>query len=454
MRLIDASRITTGLSALRQERGQVLILFVGIISVVFAIGAITVDVGYMYSERRGIARASDLSALAGVRELPESRTNAVAAVLEWARRNGYDDGVDGVEVQVRFFCGNSLRTTPDGLCSNPARPLLSNCELERGCDALEVKIRKPMQHLFSGIFGVSGTHAGFASLANVKFNVTPLDAAILLDATGSMRPEFNEGIDAMKEAQIAANNFADILLSATDALSQVGYVPLRDCFSPPRAALPPELGEPCVPASQIVDFIEDPAPLHAAINATVAGGGTNICLPFAKALEMFNGPNAQTEGNVRKRILLLSDGDNEYSGPRAFGNGQPPLECRPRDPDAHEPTGGACESSSRPAEGDLDDATFELARRIEQSLDLEIYVVGLGVCGAPNGDVRSDAYCNGIGNGGDSVADRRLLRCIASSAEGTNDHYFEVASASELPPIFQKIAFEIVDRGLAAEPGP
>jgi hypothetical protein len=61
--------------------------------------------------------------------------------------------------------------------------------------------------------------------------------------------------------------------------------------------------------------------------------------------------------------------------------------------------------------------------------------------------------CSGIGGTGssnpDGVADHRLLKCIASSAPGTNDHYYETATASELPEIFtsiaQSIAFRLIE---------
>jgi hypothetical protein len=410
-----------------------------------------VDAGYFFSERRGVARASDLAALAGVQELPESRTRATAAILEWARRNGYEHGVDGVTVEVRFFCGNSLSRPPEGICENTSRPLLSNCTLEEGCDALEVTIRKPMQHMFSRIFGVSDVHAGFASLANVKFNVTPIDAALLLDGTASMREVFPDGSRAIDEARIAAHNFTDILLDASDAVSSVAFIPYRDCVSPPRD-LPPGLGIDCVHASEIIDFTEDADALHDAIEATQAGGATNICMPFLRALEMFEDAPG---GSGKRFVVLLSDGDNEYTFNRAYGEGEPPSACRPDDPEAYEGTDGICQSAANPGERDLDQALFDVAREVEEELDAEVYVVGLSVCGNPSDDTRSDGYCAGVGNGdGDNVADRRLLRCIASSSAGTNDHYFEIAAASELPPIFQKIAYEIVGRGLAEQPPP
>jgi hypothetical protein len=48
----------------------------------------------------------------------------------------------------------------------------------------------------------------------------------------------------------------------------------------------------------------------------------------------------------------------------------------------------------------------------------------------------------------DDTANRNLLKCLASSKPGTNDHYFEVPHASDLPGIFQVIAWKIAGRAL------
>lgn len=87
--------------------------------------------------------------------------------------------------------------------------------------------------------------------------------------------------------------------------------------------------------------------------------------------------------------------------------------------------------------------TYNMAQGMKAA-DIEIYVVGFGVCGT-----NSSATCNPgiVGTPlSDSVSDRNLLKCIASSRAGTNDHYFEAASSSELDAIFRKIASAIVTR--------
>jgi hypothetical protein len=89
-----------------------------------------------------------------------------------------------------------------------------------------------------------------------------------------------------------------------------------------------------------------------------------------------------------------------------------------------------------------------------KALGAEIYVVGFGVCGSEDNTKPKTAagaltpnYCGIIGNNNpDTVADQRLLKCIASSSNGTNDHYFRANSATDLPGIFSAIAQQIAFR--------
>ena len=80
---------------------------------------------------------------------------------------------------------------------------------------------------------------------------------------------------------------------------------------------------------------------------------------------------------------------------------------------------------------------------------MEIYVVGFGVCGNEDNAIPGSSYCSSanIGNSSpDTVADQRLLKCIASSSAGTNDHYFRANTATDLPGIFSTIAQTIAFR--------
>jgi hypothetical protein len=473
----------------RGERGQFLILFAGMFFVIAIAGAIAVDVTYWLSERRGIARATDLAALAASQDLPRSRTDALATAHDFARRNGYEQGEEGVEIDVIFYCGNSIPHPPPGVCKNTAAPRLSICTAEVGCDALQVKIHRPARSFFSSIFGIETVETGFASLANVKFNVKPIDVALLVDATSSMgrnsgglcnSGESNPGCP-IREARDAANRFVDILLDDPATLAQVGYVPYRGCFNPPRNSWPGGDPNPCIRDTQVngvanvLPLTDQTNLLRTEINQTRAnesGSGTNTCWPLRRARTILG-----ASGNASKAeqfVVLLADGNNVYNS-GVFQNSppSPPSDCRPPDPGDDDANISAACNQTYQREAALDVQTWQ--RTLELEADgIEVYVVGFNVCGpdqpcaGPDTDMgacpaTAQSTCDEqIGlvstssstssSRHDNAADRRLLKCIASSRDGTNSHYFEVSSASQLPGIFQAVAFEIASRGLAEGP--
>lgn len=458
-------------------------MFAGMFVVIVAAGAISVDVGFWFSERRGISRATDLSALAATQDLPTSRSAAEAIAFDFARRNGYEDGFDGVEIEVTFFCGNSIPNPPPGICQNPLAPFLSICTSEVGCDALEVKIRKPARSFFAGILGFDAVDTGYASLANVKFNLKPIDVALLVDATSSMginsgglcnSGETNNGCP-IKEARDAANRFVDILLDGTSNLTQVGYVPYRGCFNPPRNSWPSGTN-PCVRdtvvtgISNVTPLAVDANLLHTEINQTranLSGSGTNTCWPLRRARAIL--ANSAQLASASQFVVLLADGNNVYNSDVFQSSpASPPTSpgsCRPSSATSNDSDLSANCNDTFTREASLDDLAWDRAQDVEAD-GVEIYVVGFNVCGTdqpcrgPDTVMSqcppvSPSTCNsqiGLSGGSssrhDNQADRRLLKCMASSQDGTNSHYFEVSSASQLPSIFQIVAFEIASRGL------
>jgi hypothetical protein len=476
----------------RGERGQLLILFAGMFVMIAVAGVIAVDIGFWLSERRGIARASDLAALAASQDLPSSRAAARATALDFARRNGYEHGQQGVEIEITFFCGNSIPNPPPGICRNTAAPFLSICTVEVGCDALEVKIHKPGRSFFSSIFSIDHVNAGYASLANVKFNLKPIDVALLVDATSSMginvSPQsqcyngstYNENKSGcpIKEARDAANRFTDILLDGTSNLTQVGYVPYRGCFNPPKSTW--SGNNPCIRDSvvsgvaNVTALTTDNNLLSTEINQTSAnlsGSGTNTCWPLRRARTILS--NSTNLGSAEQFVVLLADGNNVYNS-EVFQSSpasppSSPNSCRPSSATSDDSDLSADCNDTFTREASLDDLTWDRAKDLESD-GVEIYVVGFNVCGTDQpcrGPETNMSQCpavspstceSQIGLSGssssrhDNQADRRLLKCLASSQDGTNSHYWEVSSASQLPSIFQIVAFEIASRGLTEGP--
>jgi hypothetical protein len=128
-----------------------------------------------------------------------------------------------------------------------------------------------------------------------------------------------------------------------------------------------------------------------------------------------------------------------------------------------------CDSEQKPRERQMDVRTIELAQAIKAQ-GVEIFIVafagGVANCELDYPDLIYDddnpAHCGTvvqntsypIGQSGPDGDDPkpatnpnvRLLKCIASSTNGTDDHYFFANSASELQGIFTKIANQIAHR--------
>ncbi len=419
-------------------------------TIIFFVGAVVVDLGLWLTERRSMQRAADFATLAGSLDLPADPDAARASALDWAERNGYTDGENGVDVQVQMLCTNDMPNPPAGVCHNPTPGSPSPCVPEVGCDSMRVVISHPGARLFSSIFGVGETTVASGAGVKLSFDVTPLDTVVLLDDTGSMSNGCNAAKSnpgcAVHEAKLAAHAFTDLVLGTGGDVSQVGYAPYRGCYNPPR------LYPNCSPASAIRDLTDDSGSIHTAINMAnaVGGTGTNLCLPFLRAKGMFDGGNAQSDPTTRRSVVILTDGDNHYVN-NAFGQGQPPSACRPTTNPAQSDPDTTCSGPALTRERQIDVKTQAIVDVLKAPpYNAEVYVVAFGVCGGadpnqtPNGN-----YCDDIGDtDSDNTADRRLLKCIASSTSGTNDHYFEVPNASDLPEIFQAIAYRIAGRAL------
>lgn len=267
------------------ERGQVLIFFVAIISVMFIAAAMAIDYGFWLSERRGIARASDMAALAASGDLPANPPVLAAlpfttdapcataqngngdvciAAFEWAERNGYGPS-SGAEVEVTMFCGNNLprsvttsinghNNPGKGVCVNDACdasglvcafPYLSPCPnanvltrtgnaLESGCDAVNVTVKKPALNMFSAFFGGVNFDVGFSSWGSVTFRLIPTDSAVAIDASGSMNSAACGGCPSkIARAKASATDFVDYLTNGS-SITKVGYAPYMGCYSQPH----------------------------------------------------------------------------------------------------------------------------------------------------------------------------------------------------------------------------
>jgi hypothetical protein len=160
-----------------------------------------------------------------------------------------------------------------------------------------------------------------------------------------------------------------------------------------------------------------------------------------KAGQVLLGTGSNPNPDTLRFVVILTDGDNNYNGSAAFGQGEPPTQCRPNTSPSGSDSSPAC-GSAQTRERELDVKTQQVADSLKAQ-GVEIFVVGFGVCGSANNNTCNPSAIGG--NSGDTTADRNLLKCIAT--QGTaNNHYFEVPSASALPDVFGQIARQIAFR--------
>ncbi len=396
------------------ERGQALPLFILVMVALLAMVGLAIDAGRLYVARAELVRALDSAALAGVVELPDLPAAEAKAAA--------------------YFNDNEDLST----LSFPASQNESQ---------FRVQGTRNVNFLFMRVLGF--TDMDVTASAAAGFGTVPSDTVLEVDATGSMGAspcngaQNNSGCPIWESKQ-AAIGFADLLMAGGSPITQIGFTPYRGCHNPPRTY------SGCVTNAMLVDLTTSQSAVNTAVNNTTAlgGSGTNTCLGLFKAQEMFDGPNAQSASNTLKSLVIMADGDNTYNVNSYSGTqGAPPVVCRPAanwtssDGDVSSNCTGA-----QTRERSMDIKTKALADTL-RAQGIEVYIVAFGVCGSLNGSTPTTSYCAGIGNGDhDNTADQRLLKCIASSTPGTNDHYYQVPTASDLPAVFQTIAQSIAFR--------
>lgn len=81
-----------------RQRGSVAILMAASLTLLFALAALAVDAGFLYTQERSLQTIADAAALAGGKGLSDGTATAKAAAM--ATLNGYTDGVGGNVVAI------------------------------------------------------------------------------------------------------------------------------------------------------------------------------------------------------------------------------------------------------------------------------------------------------------------------------------------------------------------
>lgn len=416
---------------LRSDSAQVLPLFALLVFVIIGLLGLATDIGRLYVARAELGRAVDSAALAGANELPNV-TAADTAARDFLNANDPD---------------NSMVITVNPDSAN---------------NQVTVAATKNVSTIFMRVLGINSVSVKNDAVAG--FGTLPLDAYLTLDATGSMHTGCNAGETntggacPIKEARDAATSFVNTLLGTTpNGYTVIGAGAHRGCFDPPRANVK------CIDASgsgsMITNLTTNKTSLLNGIGAIRAigatgqpsgGSGTNICGAFKKGQDVIFGAGSHTASNTLRYLVILSDGDNVYNAGEVNQTSpqSPEAPCRPTSPSTSQSDLSTnCRSDTQPQEAKVDALTQSMANTLKAQ-GVEIYVVALSVCGG----ISTAPLCNtaSIGLSGtsypDSLADHNLMKCVASSKSGTNDHYFETTSAAALPAIFTQIAQQIAFR--------
>ena len=427
------------------DRAQVLAIFAMLSFVIIGLMGLASDIGRIYVARAELGRSGDAAALAGAKQLPD---------------------IDAADVKARAYISEN---EPSAVVSVEVYPDVPSQQVE-------VRATKTVSTVFLRALGVGTVNV--KNSATAGFGIVPVDAVMAIDATGSMDDgcngsQTNSGCP-IYEAKQAAIDFTNTLLPGSNTV--VGNTSFRGCYNTPRSYTNSYGQQVCVLTSTIGSLTSDASTLTTKINQMTAlgGSGTNICGGIDKAAEVLYGTNSHSASNTIRNIIILSDGDNTYNATASNQSSpvSPDTDCRPSSPTKNDAfLGVGCSSPSEDQENAdnndpgrhsmtqerrLDILTMTRADELEAA-GVQIYFVAFGMCGTDDGEFASSSgYCDTnytssntgeIGSASpDTVVDQKLGKCVATSTDGTSDHFYRATSASELPGIFSQIAQQIAFR--------
>ena len=279
----------------------------------------------------------------------------------------------------------------------------------------------------------SGTTRAASVPAPMANRITPLDVVMVLDTTYSMNGT------PITNAKQAAHDLVNRLLPDPSGKVTMGVTAFRSGYAP-ECTTPAYWGySNCVPATHNQALTSVPGAIDATVDLYTADGNTNICTGVERGWQILDGPGKQTDPATRRVMVLFTDGDNNPVGRSASAWS---TNC---DPGASHSSQG-CATTPTSVELALDTKLYRYVQDLKSTQNVEFYVVAFGVCGVIPAN-NETTYCDpakvGAAGLADSVHDRNLVKCIASSSPGTNDHYLEAASAVDLVPLFQMIGADV-----------
>ncbi len=404
----------------RSSRGSVNVLIALLIPVLLGLVGLAVDMGNLYLTHTRLQAAVDAGALAGSLQLPydPSMTTDVVrnAAIDMVHKNFADAEVNSVSAgtEVRSVCVearaqvNTMLMGVLGIASNTVR-----AKACAGFNNIEVVL------VMDNTGSMKGTPIARVREASIDLvdliipdNAAPNTRVGLVPFRGKIKVQGAEGYpDGCLNADGSKNNgIHPNFMSAYYALPsyQRSQVVLDTC-----SAIPP-----------IQPLTTDKMLITSAINeqdALGAGSGTLISEGIKWGRNVLTSEAPYTQGSddpkVRKIMIVLTDGDTEdgtcggsyaisYTPNSYWTNAYYGMAV----------TNAHCNNGGKLNQYMLDEAAATKAAGIE------IFSIRFG---------DSDS------------TDIQLMKSIASSKAGTNDHYFDAPSADDIPDIFKQIGKQL-----------
>lgn len=376
-----------------REQGQSLpLLGLALVALVALVG-FGIDVGRIYATRTELTRSLDAGALAGVQELPDMSKAATTAQGYVAYNDPQAFNIQAQQV------GSESR--------------------------LRVTASKKVDMAFLQVVGVSQVTVTQTSVAGM--GTVPIDVVMAIDVTGSMgyspcNAGYSNSGCKIKEAKDAANALTDVLVPAgtTTDTTKLGMVAFNWCWKPT-----PSNQSECRRLSDNQNLTNSNATIKSKVSPLTPNSYTNVCEGLLEARNVLFGAGSRATPPAFKAIVLMTDGANTYALASASNT-----ECEPATY-----TGSINECPGNSMVGSIGTKTYDLAQAVKAQ-GVEIFVVALGVC-----DTQNTSLCDPTKVGSwTGNYPSNLLKCVASSLPGSNDHYFETDDPTELTAIFTNIA--------------
>ncbi|MEO8457161.1 MAG: TadE/TadG family type IV pilus assembly protein [Chloroflexota bacterium] len=389
-------------ASIRDERGQTLILFSLMISVLLIFVVMVVDVGFFLETRRTTQNVVDAAALAGAQELPASPVNAEAQARDYANRNGFD----GTQLNITFGCTSN-------------RAAICNSSLNK-FDTIHVVANVTSTPYFGPILSVIGA-GGVCWTTGCSTTVEAagcrgtcggsgdeVDAVIALDHTGSMKAtELQNARDGAVELMkifdptihriglsvtpsVHSGNPCDTVETWNDSDEEWLTNPLTADYATSQGVL--NASSSLVKEAQCIDL---------AGNGDVPGPHTDLAEPLRAAFNELqtNGRTSATLG-----IILETDGAaNVYADPVAA---------------AAAGALGPCDYASRVATQ-------------AKAAGIQIYTIGYGVNENCTNETAASPWFN-------KPVSQLLLSMATDSV-----HFYNQPKTADLDPVFQAIGIQL-----------